>query len=79
MNKLVETSDLGVRPKVPSNSQMSRMSVMSREQEIPTELPVSMIIEGTSHEARDLMEDTMTRQIARTSFKLRVTRQGEII
>jgi hypothetical protein len=51
-------TDLGGKPKVPSNSQISRMSVKGREQEMPPELAATMIIEETRHETRDLIEDT---------------------
>ena len=42
---------------------MSRMSVESRYQETPTEMTTSMITKRTSHEASNVMKDTMTRQI----------------
>ena len=41
-------TDLGARPKVSSNSQIPRMSVKCREQEMPPELASTMIIEKTS-------------------------------
>ena len=56
-------ADQGVRPKVPSNSQISRMSVK--------ELAVTMIIKETSHKTRDLIEDTsqeMKEQLKENSY-----------
>ena len=67
--ELAPSADLGAKPRVPSKSQISRMSVKSREQEMPKEMAASMIMKGTSHEASDVMEETMTRQIWGTYSK----------
>ena len=65
------------------------MSVKGREQEMPPELAATMIIEETSHETRDLIEDTsqemkeqlkvvtMTRPIVGTNLELYETGEND--